>query len=107
MIREEYETVHDSFCRLIPDDAWLNSPERMRVADVKIPQLLTAATLGFEIPDSKITNVWEEIETMPSEEVIIKFITRSVVPLDNGGYKVLPTTVLPRNKLPKHGTKSM
>jgi len=104
MIREEYEAVHDSFCDLIPEDAWLNSPGRMRTADVKMPQLLTAASLGFEIPDSTITNDWEIVETLPSKEVIIKFITRSTVPLDNGGYKALPTTILSRRKLPKHGT---
>ena len=103
MIKEEYEATHDSIFGLVPEDAWLNTLEHMRVADVKFPQLLTAAKLGFEIPTSVTANSWEAVETLPSEDVIVKFITHAAIPTNNGGYKGLPTNILKKNNLPKHG----
>jgi len=103
MIKAEYTAAHNSLLGLVPHDAWLSDPVHMRQADLKIPQLLAAARIGFEIPAGTITNDWNVVEKLPSEEIIVKFITRATVPTKQGGYKALPTRVLAKDNLPRHG----
>lgn len=55
----------------IPHERWLNSPDSIRHASHKLAQLSLASTLGFEIPNTVISNQWEEITSHLKEGTIV------------------------------------
>lgn len=56
----------------IADNKWLNAPRLMRHANQKITQLILAKEIGFEIPNTIITNYWPPIHHIPSDDIIYK-----------------------------------
>lgn len=61
------------------DDKWLNSPINIQKAENKPLQLLTAATLGFKIPETRITNHLEYAKSINSFSVIGKPLKNSLI----------------------------
>lgn len=68
----ERRMLQASIWDLIPEKAWINSPDHMHKADRKISQLLTASNLGFNIPETVISNDWNAISRTLPEEIICK-----------------------------------
>lgn len=56
----------------IPDYRWMNSPERIDSAGRKLAQLRVAAKLGFNIPNTVVSNRWGPITHSLSQKVIYK-----------------------------------
>jgi hypothetical protein len=69
----ELERAHLAIAGLVPEDAWLNSPDAMRRAESKLRQLQVAASLGFRCPRTLVTNDWAAARrTFSSERVVFK-----------------------------------
>jgi glutathione synthase/RimK-type ligase-like ATP-grasp enzyme len=54
----------------VPHERWLNSPNAIRHASHKLAQLVLARTIGFEIPNTVVTNEWKEVTTQLQEGTI-------------------------------------
>lgn len=68
----EYRSLQQAMWDVVPQDAWLNTPENIRRAETKISQLAVAAEVGFTFPDTLMTNRWSAIfDTLP-EHIIFK-----------------------------------
>lgn len=78
------------------DALWVNHPDRNRVAESKPLQLRTASELGFEVPDSLISNARDSVqaflETHP-DGVICKPLFDGRVPV-NGEEQVFFTSLV-------------
>lgn len=80
----------------IPDKVWINSPRKMRRAESKLRQLTVARRVGFAVPDTVVTNRWQDIvETFP-ERVIEKPVVSPSL-LTTAGRKVVYTEVFENN----------
>jgi len=81
----------------ILDCVWVNHPERNRVAELKIKQLMVANEVGLEIPKTIITNDPEEAEIFfrktKSEGVIIKRLGGGIVLDGNQGSAIYTSLV--------------
>lgn len=99
-LREEYVTLQDNVWENIPKSAWLNSPDAIRRADIKIPQLAVAASLGFHVPETLISNTWEKVDSIKHDELIVK-MAGSTNLQSKEGEKIMHTTKLKRSALPK------
>lgn len=76
----------------IPDEVWLNSPRNMRRAEPKLRQLMIARRIGFTVPDTMVTNRWEDIVGGLPEQVIEKPVVSPSL-LTAEGRKVVYTEV--------------
>ncbi len=93
-LEEETSRLQESFWQGIPEQSWLNNPNKMRIAQAKISQLALANTLGFIIPKTVISNTWENInENFRDDEKIIVKMPRGLLYTGNST-KMLYTTVL-------------
>jgi glutathione synthase/RimK-type ligase-like ATP-grasp enzyme len=99
-IKDEYHALQNNIWALIPNDTWLNAPDNMKRADVKMQQLAAAAAAGFRIPETVISNTWDMVEAFQQDRLIVKMIERISLPAGNGT-KSLPTTIVRRDNLPK------
>lgn len=96
-IEQEIESSLDSMWQQVPNKAWLNHPDKMRKAQAKLGQLLLAKTLGFETPDTVVSNNWPDVERhLPDETIIMKMPRGTLYTAD--GSKVLYCTPLGRNE---------
>jgi glutathione synthase/RimK-type ligase-like ATP-grasp enzyme len=100
-LKDEYGSLMKTIAELIPDKRWLNTARDMQRAGIKLPQLIKAAEHGFTIPETVVSNGWESVETLESDNVIVKLAEMTVL-YPKGGRKTLPTTIIPRATLPKH-----
>lgn len=92
-IEDEISSLQDVWWQQIPESLWLNSPERNQKAQTKLAQLATASTLGFNIPETIISNSWESIDRyLQTDDVIVK-MARGVL-YEDDETKVLYTTRL-------------
>lgn len=69
----------------IPDERWLNSPDRMIHASRKISQLILAHEIGFATPTTLVANQWDVVSRELPEEIIFK----PSYPLLYGGDEIL------------------
>lgn len=69
---EERKHMQSALWSAIPEEAWLNSPSRMRKAEDKIGQLLVASELGFDIPKTIVSNSWAAVNDGLPEDIILK-----------------------------------
>lgn len=90
----------DAFWASIPDDVWLNSPRRLERAQIKLLQLTTAATLGFDVPTTLVTNSWDSIAAhFESAPVVVKMTDGLLY--DGTDVKSVYTTILGDNAVRK------
>lgn len=94
-IDRERRLLQDGMWDAVPERAWLNTPEKIRLAENKIAQLALAATVGFDIPSTVVSNTWEDITRLPSDKVILK-MPRGVLTVGNE-LRALYTTVFMNN----------
>lgn len=101
-IADTYKASQESVWHSVPADAWLNQPERIVAADIKLTQLATAAKVGFTIPETAMSNTWEKVESLTAKKLIVKMLRLGFVPdKDTAQEHVMYTTVLDRGALPK------
>ena len=62
-VRSEIGYMNEALWGSYPEEKWLNAPSKIRLADQKIGQLITARELGFSIPETVITGSWGDVET--------------------------------------------
>lgn len=94
----EAQQLQEAFWRLVPESSWLNSPARIRRAQVKVNLLLLAATLGFQVPHTVVSNDWEEVMLRLSGRTVAIKMSRGLL-YEDGIPKTLYTTVLDANQL--------
>lgn len=58
----------------IQDERWFNAPNAMRRAEGKLLQLVTAKEVGFTIPDTVVSNRWQDVLDLPNEEILLKMV---------------------------------
>lgn len=99
-VKDEYASLMKSIGMLIPAQRWLNTADAMNRASRKLPQLIQAGDYGFTIPETVVSNTWDNIESFKSDKVIVKLAELTVL-YPKGGRKTLPTTVINKDSLPK------
>ncbi len=99
---KERQALQDILWATVSERAWLNSPERLRLAGNKLAQLVLARAMGFVTPDIIVSNQWDEIMELPSGQIIVKMPFGILDERDRT--RVLYTTVLDNpNDLPMDG----
>jgi hypothetical protein len=58
----------------IPDKRWFNAPSAMRRAEGKLLQLVTAKEVGFTIPETVVSNRWQDVFDIPSNQITLKMV---------------------------------
>ncbi len=67
----------------LPDNRWLNAPTRIKKAQVKLGQLMTAGAIGLTVPSTSVANHWEDIvAALPGDDAIVK-MTKGLLYEDN------------------------
>lgn len=79
LFQSEVDDFHDTIWTQYPDNLWLNSPAIMFGAAQKISQLRIAQKVGFEIPQTTISNNWQRIvetinDSNQDDDIIVKMI---------------------------------
>lgn len=101
-IKDEFAAMHSFLPDTISAEAWLNNPQKMLLAQSKIPQLAVAAACGFAVPETLVANRWDAIEAFPYERLIVKMAKSSIMPSVDGKIEnMMPATILDHDKLPK------
>jgi hypothetical protein len=92
----EITQLNNSLWGLYPAELWLNSPAATWVANQKLPQLLLARDVGFDIPATLVSNEWDDVTAsffgVGVDEVIAK-MHRGVI-ADGNKIKAMYSTVL-------------
>lgn len=92
-MEQEISDLQESLWLLVPENAWLNSPYSMQKAQAKLAQLAIARELGFEIPETVVSNNWQQIdEALKTDDIIVK-MSRGLL-YEGDGIKTLYTTRL-------------
>ena len=81
-VRAEWSEFLECFFAHVPREKWVNHPSCNAVASRKLEQLTTAATLGFKVPDTLVTQRPEELQHFYREhhgQVIIKPISTGYI----------------------------
>lgn len=68
----ERKALQAAIWDLVPEDTWLNAPERISLAGKKISQLRIAQEIGFSIPHTIVGNNWKPIVENLTEQIICK-----------------------------------
>jgi hypothetical protein len=63
-IDTEMARVHSAIWSLYRDELWLGAPSKLAQAEAKLTQLVTAHRVGFSIPETLVTNDWEQVKAM-------------------------------------------
>lgn len=95
-LRNESIYILEGIYKILKDAFWLNEVANIREAENKIYQLKKAKALGFQIPESLITNVYESAVNFydrMSRNCIVKPIKSGLVG-NNGDSKVVFTSEL-------------
>lgn len=99
-INNEVKSLHDTIWSVYPDEIWLNSPDKMRLAERKLGQLMLAKELGFSIPQTVISSSWNEINSklLTDGRLMVVKMLRGVIS-DKDKLKALYTTVLDEDEV--------
>lgn len=99
-IAEEVKNLQSAIWQSIPEAQWLNSPVLIKKAEEKIGQLLLAQAIGFDIPQTVVSNSWGEInKQLGSDKVLIMKMPFGLL-YDFHKAKAMYTTILtPENRL--------
>lgn len=71
-IEREVQDLQEVIWDSIPESKWLNPPDRIRKAQIKLAQLALAGSLGFEVPHTVVSNDWDNIAEELTDDIIIK-----------------------------------
>lgn len=79
-VENEIVRLQEDIWDVVPDAAWLNRPSRLREANRRPRQLVTAAELGFLVPDTVVANSWNDTLTLAGDDdVIFKTLHGTVI----------------------------
>jgi len=96
-LTQEYRALQRFFWDSIPPDAWLNDPRNMRAVNNKLFQLTLAKKVGFDIPETLVSNRWEEITALKSPHLTFKMPDGYAVHTPDGTSKVMGSKKLPND----------
>jgi glutathione synthase/RimK-type ligase-like ATP-grasp enzyme len=99
-INNEIRYLNNAVWALYPDEKWLNSPGRIFQAQEKLGQLLLARDLGFNIPETVISNDWDNISSRllsDNRTMIVKMMHGVIT--ESGHHKAMYTTPIDEAKL--------
>lgn len=72
-IEQEVSDLQESLWQLVPEESWLNNPYKMKKAQAKLAQLSVASEIGFEIPETIVSNDWQQIDdALESGDIVVK-----------------------------------
>lgn len=100
----EESTVALSGALMLPSVVWLNDPQKIKIAEIKIKQLQIAKNIGFRIPKTLITNEPAQIIKFFDDcdgQIITKPLTHGVLNV-SGEYNTIYT-----NRVTKEHLKSV
>lgn len=97
-IEQEVSALQESFWQQIPDDSWLNHPQKMKRVQPKLAQLALANELGFQTPQTVVSNSWSEVDKLADDGPIVIKMPRGLI-YSNDQAKVLYTTRLDKSRL--------
>lgn len=83
----DYESLFDNLFNLINSDKWLSHPTYIYKAENKLYQLQKAKKIGFDIPNTMVTNNHSQLSEFAlnnSNEIIIKPIRQGRIQLSDG-----------------------
>lgn len=92
-VENEVEALFESLWQQVPENAWLNHPDRMRNVQAKIAQLVTAGEVGFRIPNTVVSNDWNNIESHLGDSLLVAKMSKGLL-YEKDLTKVLYTTVV-------------
>lgn len=92
-LEREVEALQYPIWAQIPDESWLNSPNRMISAQAKMGQLLLASEVGFSVPETVVSNSWGVINDVFGDDQITIKMPRGVIH-EVGQTRVLYATIL-------------
>ena len=82
-MEQEIIDLQESLWLLVPENAWLNNPYRMKKAQAKLAQLAVAKDLGFDIPETVVSNDWQQVDkALDSDDLIVCLLYTSPSPRD-------------------------
>lgn len=87
----EMTQVNNSVWSLYPDSLWLSAPRAIQWAERKLPQLLLASRLGFEVPKTLMSSTWPPVEAEYSTPNLIVKMLRGVT-ADGNTVRAMYTT---------------
>jgi hypothetical protein len=92
-LENEIVRLQEDLWGAVPQQAWLNRPDRIRESNRRPTQLLAAMRVGFEVPSTIAGNSWEAVMHAASrEDVIFKSLSGTL--LRGGENRALFTTRL-------------
>jgi glutathione synthase/RimK-type ligase-like ATP-grasp enzyme len=94
-IEQEITDLQESLWLMVPEDAWLNSPQNMVRAQSKLAQLAVARELGFSIPSTIVSNEWKAIDNQLGADDIIVKMSRGLLYEEDGTKAVYTTRLTP------------
>ncbi len=68
----ERNMIQYSLWNAVPEKRWLNPPQRISHADHKLTQLVLASELGFNVPETVVTNKWDFIRDNLPDRIVFK-----------------------------------
>lgn len=97
-VSSEHAGAQRTLWDMISHDTWLNAPDAMDRAEQKISQLDMARRVGFVVPDTVVSNHWDDIHRLPKGATILKTFRGEAYDERLGTMNQVPTTVFTNNK---------
>jgi glutathione synthase/RimK-type ligase-like ATP-grasp enzyme len=70
----EYRSSQRFLWNEVPNASWLNSPDAIRAAGNKMAQLRLAHSVGFNVPQTVISNRWNNVLDIEADELTYKTV---------------------------------
>ncbi len=99
-IEDEVNSLQSFVWDSLSEDLWLNAPDNISRAQNKTSQLVVAQGIGFNVPETLITNQWSGIKKMAESREVIMKMSKGLL-YENDEVKGLYTTPLDINMIDK------
>lgn len=96
-MNREYQDLQRFLWDSIPIKVWLNAPTHMRAHNNKLSQLLLARSLGFAIPETMVSNRWDEVTALKDALLTFKMPSGGVIYNEMGEARTMCSTTLSNN----------
>jgi hypothetical protein len=70
----QYRGLQRFLWESVPDERWFNAPTAMRRAEGKLSQLEIAKQVGFTIPETVVSNQWQDVLDISSKQLTLKMV---------------------------------
>ena len=96
--KRETETFLNNMYVCMADNKWINYPYNNRIADNKLLQLQTAKEIGFNVPDTIVTNDYKEVvqfvKKHDPKKIVYKTISHPFISETKESFKSVFTSVI-------------